>query len=117
MSKLNNYFVLIFNTHISLKVCRKQKDIIRKSTNICNLRRFVKALKNLTEVLPKNQILTCITHFKIIKRLERNENIKIIKIIKFPVEIPLIIEKLQIGNKNKLLKKEEIYYIKFIIEE
>ncbi|GAA0083113.1 hypothetical protein [Clostridium sp. CTA-6] len=117
MNRLNNYFTLTLHTHISLNICKEQKNIIKKSTNTRNVKMFVKALNNLTEALPKNQVLTCITHCKIIKRLERNKNIKIIKIIKFPVEIPLITEKLQIGNKNKLLEKEEIYYIKFIIEE
>ncbi len=117
MRRINNYFVLSLKRHISLSICKKQKKIIKKSTNISNAKEFVRALNNLVEVLPKNKVLTCVTHGKIIKKIERNKNIKIIKIIKTPVKVPLIVEKLQIGTKSNLLEKEEIYYIKFIIKK
>ncbi|MHB9924832.1 hypothetical protein [Clostridium botulinum] len=116
-NRLNEYFILILQTHITLSVCKKQKNAIKKSTNTSNAKKFVKALNNLVEVLPKNTVLTCVTHGKILKKIERNKNIKIIKIIKTPIEVPLIVEKLQIGNRSNLLEKEEIYYIKFIIKK
>lgn len=117
MRRINNYFVLTFRRHISSSIYKKQKNIIKKSTNISNAKEFVRALKNLREVLPKNKVLTSFTHSKIIKRLERDKNIKIIKTREFPIRLPITFEKLQIGNENNLSEKEEIYYIKFIIEE
>ncbi|MFV3012401.1 hypothetical protein ACLD43_04585 [Clostridium botulinum] len=117
MSRINSYFVLTFRRHISLNVCKEQKNVIKKSTNISNAKEFVKALKNLRVVLPKNNVLTSVTHSKIIKRLERDKNIKIIKTRKFPIRLPITFEKLQIGNEKNLSEKEQFYYIKFIIEE
>lgn len=113
--RLNNYFILKSQSKINGSVSKEQKKVIKKLNSNEAKEQFKDALNDLSNILSnvllKYDSVSITTHTRIIEKLEKNKNIHVKKLFKIG-KFPLTVEKLLIGNKEKLFKLEMFYYVR-----